>query len=90
MNGTPPEALVILWPTLTMTKPSSTGDLDSQALALARMYYLEQDGQFQGKLENTKELAVLFKAKAPTDAEEPTLWEFSWNAAACRVQAEMN
>ena len=67
MNGTPPEALVILWRTL-----SSTGDFDPQGQALARKYYFEQEGQFKGRLEITKELATLFKATPPTGAEEPT------------------
>ena len=90
MNGTPPEALVILWRSLTIMKPSSSGDFDPQAQALARMYYFEQEGQFKGKLGITKELATLFKATPPTGSEEPTLCECCWNTVAFGVQAELD
>ena len=54
MSRTPPEALVILSRILTIMKPSSTGDFDPQAQALARMYYFEQEGQFKGNLRSPK------------------------------------
>ena len=62
-KATPPEPLSILWRTLTTMGPSSTGDFDPQAKAMARMHYMEQDREFKGRLEITKDLAAIFKAK---------------------------
>ena len=47
MQATTPEPLSILWRTLTIMSPSSTGDFDDQARAMARMHYLEQDGELK-------------------------------------------
>ena len=90
MQATTPEPLSILWRTLTIMSPSSTGDFDDQARAMARMHYLEQDGEFKGRLEITKELAVKFRATPPEGAEEPNLWDYAWNQVAFGIQAELD
>ena len=85
-----PEPLAILWRTLTIMSPNSTADFDAQAKAIARMIYMEQDGEFKGRLEITRELASMFKANPPPGAEEANLWDFCWNSIAFGIQSQMD
>ena len=71
MKATTPEPLSILWRTLTIMSPSSTGDFDPQAKALARMHYYEQEGAFKGRLEITKDMAATLRLHRPQKQRKP-------------------
>ena len=90
MKSTPPSPMLILWRTLTLMHPDCGREFDERATAWARMIYFTQNGEFRGRLEITADLADIVKAKPPEDAEEATLWDFSWNSVAFGIQAELD
>ena len=84
--------LTILWKTLTLLEPLSPGeDFKEDIVAWARLYYFDDEGEFKGRLEVTRDLEkVLMSPPSETTTLEDTLWAQMWNKVQWGAQYELD
>ena len=84
--------LTILWKTLTLLEPLSPGeDFKEDIAAWARLYYFDDEGEFKGRLEVTRDLEkVLMSPPSETTTHENTLWAEMWNTVQWGAQYELD
>ena len=83
--------LTILWKSLTLLAPKQGDDFQEDITAWARIFYFEENGEFQGRLEIVKELAaILMGPPTESTAAETTLWAEQWNRVMWGAQYELD
>ena len=72
--------IIVLWKTLTLMSPTQGDDFKEDITAWARLFYFEENGEFKGRLEVSKDLeTILMSPPTETTTQEPHLWAQMWN-----------
>ena len=83
--------LTILWKTLTLLEPTQDDSFKEDIVAWARLFYFEDEGEFKGRLEVTRELEkILMSPPTETTTLETTLWAQMWNKIQWGAQYEID
>ena len=83
--------ITVLWKTLTLLQPIEGQDFKDDIVAWARLFYFEDQGEFKGRLEITKDLEkILMSAPTETTTLETTLWAQKWNQIQWGAQYELD
>ena len=83
--------IIVLWKTLTLLQPIEGQDFKDDIVAWARLFYFEDQGEFKGRLEITKDLEkILMSAPTETTTLETTLWSQKWNQIQWGAQYELD
>ena len=83
--------LTILWKSLTLLAPKDGDDIQEDITAWARLFYYEENGEFQGRLEVVKELSQIMQSPpSETTTPETTMWAEQWNRIMWGAQYELD
>ena len=83
--------ITVLWKTLTLLQPMEGQDFKDDIVAWARLFYFEDQGEFKGRLEITRDLEkILMAAPTETTTLETTLWSQKWNQIQWGAQYELD
>ena len=83
--------LTILWKSLTLMAPQQDDSFKEDMKAWARLFYFEENGEFQGRLEVVKELHTLMQSPpTETTTQDPNLWAEKWNQVMWGAQYELD